>query len=375
MVSLDANAESRTTRRNIALSRPRLLQVCNVGQIVGGTAACAWTVTRALPEFEHHVWFFSPPDRETVAAFSPCQVCYHPTPSAEKILALRPQLILLHNTSRTRWPHRIAIPTVLYLHSAIRDPAQADRTMCCSHWLAQQLQRDEHCVVWQAVPKSRSDRFDSCDRERTKQMLTVGRICTPIARKWPRDVIPFYEFLAWNCPSICWEFVGCPTSMQGSLWKACRGRAEFYPAGWHQRARLRNWDVLLYSNPRLPESFGRTVAEAMRVGCIPVVDRLGGFLEQVVDGSGFLCGNRNQFAFALKQLADEDVRRSMSERAQLSADERFSLARFSQDFRTRISRITDALGPLSPSEQPVPAEILLPASGKSPVAGDPPSAY
>lgn len=52
----------------------RILQVCNVGQITGGTAACAWTITRALPWAQHTVAFLSPVSGDTREAFRPAQL-------------------------------------------------------------------------------------------------------------------------------------------------------------------------------------------------------------------------------------------------------------------------------------------------------------
>lgn len=161
----------------------------------------------------------------------------------------------------------------------------------------------------------------------------MGRICTPGARKWPRGVLPFYEELAGRCPWVDWEFVGCPKELEGELRQACGGRAVFHRAGWEQRGLPATWDVLLYSHRELPESFGRTVAEAMRAGCVPVVDRLGGFIEQVADGAGFLCATREEFVRALTALSDQDVHREMSARASRHANAMFSWERFGRELR------------------------------------------
>lgn len=301
---------------------PHLLQVCNVGRIVGGTAACAWTVMRALPEFEHRVLFLSPPDRKTVDAFAPVSANFAARSLAEEIAAIRPDAILLHNTSAERLPRKTDVPTVLYLHSQISTLTPADVTVCCSHWLARRMRRPPECVLWQAVPKV------SFAQQRDPSKLVVGRLCTPQAKKWPGAIVPFYADLAAKYPQIQWEFIGCPSELRISLTTACRGRAAFHPAGWEQRTHLARWDALLYSHPAAPESFGRTAAEAMRAGCIPVVDRLGGFIEQIPTGCGFLCDSPVDFEDALTKLTDHDVRQAISCRAEQHADEQFSLERF-----------------------------------------------
>jgi hypothetical protein len=311
----------------------KLLQVCNVGRIVGGTAACAWTVTRALPAFEHHVAFLSPPDAETVFAFAPTPVSSYSVIADIDLAKLRPDAVLLHNTPRSRWRAASLAPTVQYLHSEIADPMGADATLCCSQWLAQRIGLPADRVLWQAVgkvPRGGGFRPPRAGARCRRHELRVGRICTPTARKWPRAMLPFYRNLASRCHDVRWEFVGCPANLQAALQSACGHRAAFHPAGWRQRARVAEWDVLLYSNPVLTESFGRIAAEAMRAGCVPVVDRLGGFAEQIPPDCGFLCEGVEQFAAALEQLADSEFRRRMSQRAARHADENFSLAHFAR---------------------------------------------
>jgi len=309
--------------------QPRLLQVCNVGRIVGGTAACAWTVTRALPGFAHHVAFLAPVDAETTAAFRECVISQHERITTATLIQLRPDVILLHNTPQARYPTGTSVSTIQYLHSAIPNPAVADVTVCCSHWLARELKMPEACVLWQGVVKE-------VRHARRNETLVVGRICTPTPRKWPAALVPFYAELAARCPDVRWEFVGCPDGLQPRLQRACRGRAVFYPAGWSQRSRLAEWDVLLYCNRALPESFGRVVAEALRAGCIPVVDRLGGFVEQLPDDCGFLCDNIKEFAVALATLSNPALRYAMSQRGVQHADRVFSLHQFARELLRRF---------------------------------------
>ena len=84
--------------------------------------------------------------------------------------------------------------------------------------------------------------------------------------------------------------------------EAVRGRCRFHPAEWQARRHLQRWHVLLYHQPDLPETFGRTCAEAMRQGTVPVVDALGGFVEQLPAGTGVLCTDEKAFGDALEEL-------------------------------------------------------------------------
>lgn len=308
------------------MSSPRLLQVGNVGQICGGTAACAWTVTRALPDWEHHVLFPAPLRGETAEAFAQTRVWSRDGFDEAQLAALQPDVILLHNQTADTWRFSANAPTVQYLHSQI-PPAAADVTVCCSRWLAQQTGRGLSDVLWQGVPRP----LKPDARRGRPGRLVVGRLCTPTTAKWPRELLACYAEWAAALPHVWWEFVGCPPELQSLLNVACRGQAEFHPAGWQARQRLWTWDVLLYHHPHMTESFGRTVAEASRAGCVPVVDRRGGFVEQVTEASGILCTNRGEFRQALRLLSDSAIRGRMSRQAQAAAEQRFSLARFARD--------------------------------------------
>jgi glycosyltransferase involved in cell wall biosynthesis len=304
-----------------------LLQVCNVGQIVGGTAACAWTVTRALPDWQHTVLFFSQPTAETRAVFAPVRCEYSQQLTADLWQQLAPDRLLLHNISAARLAPGLPLSDLQYQHSAgTRAPAR--RTVYCSRWLAERCQASPASVLYQAVPIPPRVPGRECRELRSE--LVVGRICTPTARKWPEWQIPLYARWAAEFPEIYWEFVGCPHSQQAQLQQACRGRVNFHSASWQARGLLQHWDVLLYHQPALPESFGRVVAEALRAGCVPVVDDLGGFREIVTSTTGFLCRSETEFTAALAELHNPTTRRTYSRAARAQGDELYSLARFQQ---------------------------------------------
>lgn len=308
----------------------RLLQVCNVGRILGGTAACAWTVTRAFPDVEHSVAFLSRVRPETARAFAGCRIEEWKSVTERVAARHRAALIVLHNVHPDRCEELRSGRVVQYVHSRGRRAA-ADATVYCSRWLA------EACgagaagpVLYQAAPKP--VRPSDGARRALRDGLIVGRICTPHALKWPESIAGFYRRLAERHPAVMWEFVGCPAAIEPALREACRGRAKFHPAEWSARSRLWEWDAMLYHHPHVTESFGRTAAESMRAGCIPVVDARGGFVEQVSPGCGFLCASDEEFAAALERLADRGERYRLSRAAMAHADREFSLARFRREF-------------------------------------------
>jgi len=303
-----------------------LLQVCNVGQILGGTAACAWSVTRSLPGFTHTVAFLSRVTEPTRAAFAGCDIVQWDCVTANLVAEMGADMVLLHNTSRSRCSDRLPVPTVQYLHSRIT-PAEAERTICCSDWLAKRCSIGLSDVLYQGVPRPRHS-VPPGETRALREQPVIGRICTPTPRKWPPGICDSYQKLSGRFPSVRWEFVGCPPGLQDRLWEACGGSARFYPACWSARDRLWQWDALLYHNPSVTESFGRTVAEAMRAGCIPIVDDRGGFREQVTESCGWLCGNEKAFVGAVEQILSPVRRRQMSGACRAHADARFSLAQF-----------------------------------------------
>jgi len=312
---------------------PHLLQVCNVGRIVGGTAACAWTIKRAFPDCEHTVLFFNRITKDTATAFSDCEIRQCSAIRPQDVRDIAPDLIILHNSSTARVPTKLPVPTVVYLHSKIR-PAVGDLQVACSHWLAERYADSITEVLYQPVPRPVLEGHQPRNLGTTP--LTVGRICTPTSQKWPAELVPFYSRLAADHSDIRWEFVGCPTNLQPALNTACNGRAIFHNATWQARQLFCHWNLFLYHHPTLAESFGRTVAEAMRSGCIPIVDNRGGFKEQITRESGCLCNSTDDFSRALSRLRNSEMRSAMSQACQQHADSTFSLATFRQNLLTLL---------------------------------------
>ncbi len=300
-----------------------LLQVCNVGNICGGTAACAWTITRAFPEWSHTVIFLSRPSDETRTAFSGCDILQKSFVEKSEVQRLNPDVVILHNISKDRCAEFDNVTTIQYHHSTgIR--ATADRHVACSNWLAEQLQ-GQIPVLYQAVPIPNQPEV-MASRELSDE-LVIGRICSPQLKKWPIELIDLYEQLATQHPHVAWEFVGAPASLQNELQRACKHKATFTPAGFSARQRIWNWHALLYHHPALTESFGRTVAEAMRSGCVPIVDSRGGFCEQIMhQKTGFLCRHADDFASAIEAISKPNQWWQLSQTAGTVANMRFSIS-------------------------------------------------
>ncbi|MCA9030263.1 MAG: glycosyltransferase family 4 protein [Planctomycetaceae bacterium] len=273
--------------------------------------------------------FLSRPTVETQSAFQGVQLLHANSISAAQVASLDLNVVLLHNTAAGRVAGPLAVPSVMYQHSA-GHRANASLKVFCSQWLAKSSNEIDARVLIQSVPEPPRPN-ERTEARHLRTNLKVGRICTPTSRKWPTDLIDFYAQAAERFPEIEWEFVGVPEQLTDELRRVCLQRARFIDPGWNVRTHLWNWDVMLNRQPQLAESFGRTAADAMRAGCIPVVDNQGGFPEQINSDVGYLCGNDEEFLDALEQLQNADRRYQMSSRAQEHANVQFSLTRFRHD--------------------------------------------
>ncbi|HWL06963.1 MAG TPA: hypothetical protein VNQ76_00975 [Planctomicrobium sp.] len=325
-----------------------LLQVCHVGQICGGTAACAWTITKAFPDWKHSVLFLSAPTKETRQAFSHCQIAHVHYVNDDVLKPFSPDLVILHNTAARHVTSIHSAMTIQYRHSQ-GTHARGDWDVACSKWLAETMTTGQGTdvipVLHQPVPRPPQP-ADSPARHLSHE-LTIGRLCTPHPRKWPVSALPVYRQVSEAFPEIRWEFVGCPGELQPAWRAACQERVTFLPAGWNARSHLWRWHVLLYHHPTLTESFGRTVAESLRCGCIPVVDDRGGFREQLLPTSksrpliGDLCRTPDEFVTAINPLRVPAVWWERSLYARQAGDEQFSLASFRQRFLRQFKLLPD----------------------------------
>jgi hypothetical protein len=260
-----------------------------------------------------------------------------------RIRPINPDVVILHNTPVSQCDPIESAAMLQYVHSRGRR-ATADRTVYCSHWLAIECgalaTASDACngqVLHQGVPRPAAS--DSIALRELSNSLIVGRICTPTSGKWPESLVDFYANLAGRRTGTEWEFVGCPAALIPRLAEACRGRAQFHDANWQARRHLCRWHAMLYHHPTLTESFGRTVAEALRAGCVPIVDDRGGFREQIVAGTGRLCGTIDEFETALEEISNRRMRRDMSRRAKEHGDQMFSIAAFRERLRRLCSSI------------------------------------
>ncbi|MEM1062177.1 MAG: glycosyltransferase [Planctomycetota bacterium] len=264
-----------------------VLHVGNNGREVGGTGACIRDLMQAVPG-------------EHAAAYP------------GDLLGGGHRVAVWHNTRADRFDASVAERHVYVWHSAggcADAAAPCDAEIFVSSHLQSLVGRDGSVVI-QPVETPPSE-----VEQDLGQAMTVGRLTTPDARKWPDKLVEFYRKLDVELSDVDvrYEFVGCPRSRRQEF-KAALGECVFHEASPDARRHLWRWDVLLAYQPFLTESFGRTVSEAQLARCIPIADRQGGFIEQVQHGvTGYLCGPRPcEFADAVRTVAAKRASREIN---------------------------------------------------------------
>jgi len=163
------------------------------------------------------------------------------------------------------------------------------------------------------------DAFPFRDRSmRRTRCLTVGRLSRPDPSKFPSDFPESYERLQLNKPRfrvMGWSHelrARWPDHQFDERWELLEPGADPVPF-------LQSLDLFVYElGPRVRESWGRVVVEAMLTGAIPLVPKGGGHhLDNLVlhGRSGFLCRDRRDFARYAQYLQNHPVVRHRISRA------------------------------------------------------------
>lgn len=240
-----------------------------MGSSCGGTLRATFDMVRALPDCEHSIRFVrGGPDREALREMEELGIQLWAAGD-------KPDLTVCQNSDIDHIPATGEL-VVYYAHSATaaarKLPKRVDLKLCVSQWLARKIGWGLDTVLYQ--PVSVLPRIGG----RTEK-LTIGRICTPSSRKWKAaDWVPYFEPVFEAYPDVQVDLVGIPTKEWGDLpsWF----KAKHVVPSPAERVRFHWWDILLYTSS-MEESFGRTVREAQRCGCFPIVSDRGGFVEQI----------------------------------------------------------------------------------------------
>ena len=301
---------------------------------MGGTLNCAISITKALPDVHHGIHFVgsrSEASRDVLMSEHKIEV----TEGALRTSILEPyDLVIFHNTAEANFPARIPenVFPVYYQHSKVGGSIglrrRCERSFCVSKFLASQIGMDESTVLYQPVPRVKEDRDDSGP-------VTVIRYCTPNTNKWPEGMEKLYEQILSGIDrdKFYFLFVGCPDPIRKRL-QAVSPKFGFMAASPLAVNLLGTADVLLYDGPE--ETYGRTVCEAQRAGCYPIMSSRGGFIEQIQDNkTGNLCSSAGDFVQALNRFykwKSESIRETL----RLAGDSRGSYSAFRKRFLSAL---------------------------------------
>lgn len=189
------------------------------------------------------------------------------------------------------------------------------------------------------------------DRPRADSIVTVGRLC---AKKRQHELVAAFASLA-KSESIAanWRMECCGNPAEADYFEELEALAGLAPVRlvvgapredvlsrlatskifWHGMG----LDCDEEEMPQELEHFGIATVEAMAAGCVPVVIAKGGQCEIVEHGvSGFLWTTLDEMKhFTLQLMADDDLRKQMSDAARLRA-RKFSKENFLDAFKVAI---------------------------------------
>lgn len=266
----------------------RVLQVCNVAEILGGTLQCAHSVTKALTKARHSVFCLSgQPSTECKREFKDHRFLWGSDLQGE-VDRFRPDIIILHNTAQERLPRideALCLP-IYYLHSAY--PAKAGSQFrlkfSVSKFLANKVGWQEDTVLYQPIHVPSDP-----DPVGARRKGTVGRIATQKREWW--DVEQTKKFVD-ALPDGKKRFE--PVTVFDDI-HALTDTENRRPSVAAKRL-LWEWEYV--SCLGKSETFGRVVREAQMCGCVPIVSKGSGGPEEVVKNWGGIIADSPEDAAA-----------------------------------------------------------------------------
>lgn len=325
----------------------KILHVNNSSSCLGGTLQCTYSVVRAFPDMEHCVHSFGGPFGDLAQElFGPKVPLKQGLNALDTAREFEPDLVIWNNTSISRMPttqHFGAMwaYVVHSKHGSAREAAMRCHVrLCVSRYLAEAGGYPKEWVLHQPVtiPPDPPAEWSGESLRTGGSVVRVGRICTPTERKWDLpESLPYYDKLIEAFPGrLRFEFVA-PLAKHFDIKTSVRGRIDdtTYEPSIKARSLLKCWDVLFYVS-ELTETFGRTVREAQRSGCVPIVSMRGGFVEQVEGGAGFLVRNPDDAVQSFGKLLEDFP--SKSAYCKDVGDRKGSLAVWREQFLDRIRK-------------------------------------
>lgn len=331
----------------------RFLWVNNLAALTGGTFQCTLSMIKSLPDCQHNVLALSGSIEGMQPYFGDNVRLQVGKKIREYIEFCRPDVVVYQNTSANEIPNSnpINCRTVYYLHSphggAKTALGRCDVSFIVSDYLATKVGADSNLVLHQPVHiPTNPDKLT-----RPVDNFVLGRICTPKPSKWKTESVlePLQSF---NRDCECeWlnnftlHFVGATDQAKQQIgsffeteWTKPKPKIIHTEASVEARALYHSWHCLVYST-EIEETYGRTVKEAQRCGCYPVVSHIGGFVEQIPGVRvGYLCKSKDDWSAGVA-IAYERWKKPQQtvESLQEWGTQQSGLAAWRKQFLTRIS--------------------------------------
>ena len=252
-----------------------------------------------------------------------------------------PAIVVLQGISGNRlegeWPYQWLRerPTMFIHHMNSRPHLQVDFDVFVSNSLFQKYQdTKDRMRKWVICPPViDTSVLASIPRPRPSDgTVVIGKLCSDWnAKKYPKFMLDMFRKLNEEYPGKLkfvvvgadkhWSNHGIPNLETPPV--KSRSIVDF----------LKSMDIMLYMNDDLPETWGRSVTEAMAAGACIIADDCGGIPEQIEnDNHGWLVKTPTEaMGFLREAIENRAVAHSMGEAARERAVAEFGLDRLTRD--------------------------------------------
>jgi glycosyltransferase involved in cell wall biosynthesis len=169
-------------------------------------------------------------------------------------------------------------------------------------------------------------KYKSIERSPDNARCVIGKLCSSWnAKKYPPQLQRVLAHIGKKYSQTTFEVVGAAKHWPRPVIPRLSMPAE---KSKPVQTFLAGYDIFVYMNDStLPETWGRSVTEAMAAGLPVVADRRGGIVEQIEDGvDGFLCLTEAEYIDRISMLVeDPKLRYEMGQRAREKACRDFGL--------------------------------------------------
>ena len=312
---------------------------------LGGVPMFVRDMIRVYPEFHHAVCYlndkasFGGEDYEMMQEWEytfGVDIGYAPLLTREGVESVDPAVLVLHGTPgraiEGEWPFAWVNerPTIFVHHMPTRPLLKVDLNLFVSEFLFERFKSlADRMRCWRICPPViDTDAYTPVAQARDyeRKTCTIAKLCSDWnAKKYPAQLTRVMSAVAEKHEHTRFEIVGGAKHYnQTAVPRLTMPPVQAKPVPDF----MRDIDVFLYINePELPETWCRSVTEAMASGLPVVAENRGGIAEQIEHGeNGFLCETDEEFIDCLDRLASKPgLRWTLGRKAHVKASARCGL--------------------------------------------------